>query len=86
MKYAICTPIAIFCYEFGRTPQDLIAWLKVGSVRCGGIYENARRIHNLLARYNHVSVVDTMANVLPNKQTPSEWADYIVTAEQLGFK
>ena len=78
MKYAVCTPIAVFCCENNRTPEGLVKWLDVGSAITKGIYANTHRIYDLLHQCGGIWTTDSVVDLLPNGQTPFTWAEHII--------
>lgn len=89
MKYVIVTPIAVFCCELLMTPKELRGWLEIGKATCGGVYAHTHQIHNLLLQLfqctTGVWVVDSSDDILPNGETPREYAEHLISATALGF-
>ena len=80
MKYAVIAPLAVFCCESRTTPKGIRSWLDVGSLATSGRYNHTRRIHNLLIQLGEVWPTDSISDVLPNGQTPLEYADELIDA------
>jgi hypothetical protein len=89
MRYAIQTPIAVFCCRLFLPKQLVIDRLHTRNTSCAGVYTRTRWIHEkLLAMNPSLAILDHFNqddDRLPSNQTPEEWCEVRIFAYDLGF-
>jgi|WetSurMetagenome_2_1015567.scaffolds.fasta_scaffold01858_12 hypothetical protein len=90
MKYAIWTPIAVFCVTLQSEGCEwTISWLKYRDHHGNSTFEKVLDIYNYLQELDpDIMVLDhyNQDDCLIDGKTPKEWADKTIDSYDLGIR